>query len=64
MSKIENIKNVFSGGYCVGKTASLIEQMKNLDEKAFTYIRNGKVVTKEEFINSLMNIKINKNKRR
>ena len=51
MDKIDNISKCFMGGYCIGKTAALVEQIKNLDKKAFIYIRNGKVATKEEFLN-------------
>lgn len=46
MSEIENIENIFSGGY--------IEQMKNLSKKCFIYTIDGKEVSEKEFMLRLL----------
>lgn len=46
MSKIENLENIFSGGY--------IKQMKNLSEKCFIYTIDGNEVSQKEFMKRLL----------
>jgi len=46
MCKIENLENIFSGGY--------IKQMKNLSEKCFIYTIDGNEVSQKEFMKRLL----------
>jgi len=46
MNKIENLENIFHGGY--------IEQMKKLGEKCFIYTIDGNEVSQKEFMKRLL----------